>query len=251
MASATAPKPRRAPVLPTRIVGIGASAGGLEALEQFFRQVPSRSGLAFIVVQHLDPTQKAMLAELLQRITAMVVREAKSAMRVEPNCVYVIPPNTELRVVNDVLNLEPPAEPRGMRLPVNVLFSSLASTQGERAIGVVLSGMGSDGTLGLQAIKAVGGLTMAQRPDTAHFDAMPKSAIAAACADIVAPPAELPSRILAYIARVPDSDATADGDDEFTVEAEPLQVIFKLLRQRTGHDFSRYKQSTLQRRIGG
>jgi two-component system CheB/CheR fusion protein len=248
MVSSTAPNRARAPAPATRIVGIGASAGGLEALEQFFRQVPSRSGLAYVVVQHLDPTHKAMLAELLQRVTAMPVHEAETKMRVEPNCVYVIPPNTELSVVNNVLNLKRPAEPRGMRLPVNVLFSSLASANGERAIGVVLSGMGSDGTLGLQAIKAVGGLTVAQQPDTAQFDSMPKSAIAAGCADMVAPPAELPNLILAYIAQVPDSGSTVEDDDE-SAAAEPLHVIFKLLRQRTGHDLSQYKQSTLHRRI--
>lgn len=240
---------RRPPVLATRIVGIGASAGGLESLEQFFRQVPARSGLAYIVVQHLDPTQKAMLAELLQRATSMSVREAEPQMRVEPNCVYVIAPNTELSVLNNALNLEPPAEPRGMRLPVNVLFSSLASAQGERAIGVILSGMGSDGTLGLQAIKAVGGLTVVQQPDTAQFDSMPRSAISAGCADIVAPPAELPARVLAYIAQVPDSGSTVEVEDDTAAAAEPLQVVFKLLKQRAGHDFSQYKPSTLHRRI--
>ncbi len=190
--------------LATRIVGIGASAGGFVALEGFLSRVPRHSGLAYLVVQHLDPTQKALLAELLQRVTAMPVREASKACRVEPDCVYVIPPNAEISVVNGALNLEKPDEPRGLRLPINVLFSSLASDQGERAIAVVLSGMGSDGTLGLQAIKAVGGLTVVQQPDTAQFDLMPKSAIAAGCGDIVAPPAELPARILAYIAQVPD-----------------------------------------------
>ena len=142
------------------IVGIGASAGGLEAFEQFFARVPVSSGLAFIVVQHLDPTQKAMLAELLQRVTSLVVREASEAMRVEANHVYVIPPNAELSLAQGLLHVMPPTEPRGMRLPVNVLFSSLARDQGASAIGVVLSGMGSDGTLGLQALKAVGGLTV-------------------------------------------------------------------------------------------
>ncbi len=249
MISSTAPNSPRTPALATRIVGIGASAGGLEPLEQFFRQVPSKSGLAYVVVQHLDPTQKAMLAELLQRVTAMPVREAATNVHVEPNCVYVIPPNTELSVVNDVLHLERPGEPRGMRLPINVLFSSLASAQGERAIAVVLSGMGSDGTLGLQAIKAVGGLTVVQQPGTAQFDSMPSSAIAAGCADVVAPPGELPSRILDYVARVPDSGSTVEDDDESAVAAEPLQVVFKLLQKRTGNDFSQYKLSTVHRRI--
>jgi two-component system, chemotaxis family, CheB/CheR fusion protein len=238
---------RHPPALDTRIVGIGASAGGLVAIEEFLAQVPPRSGLAYVVVQHLDPTQKAMLAELLQRVTAMRVYEAASNTRVEPNCVYVIPPNTELSVVNDKLNLRTPAEPRGMRLPINVLFSSLASAQGERAIAVVLSGMGADGTLGLQAVKAMGGLAVVQQPDTAQFDSMPSSAISAGCADIVAAPAEMPARILAYVAQVPDPSIDAKG--EARSEFAPLHDIFGLLQARTRHDFSLYKPSTLNRRI--
>jgi len=235
---------------PTRIVGIGASAGGLVALEQFLGQTPQKSGLAYVVVQHLDPTQKALLPELLQRVTAMPVREAEQNTRVEPDCVYVIPPNTQLSVLDGALKLARPTEPRGQRLPVNVLFSSLASEQGERAIAVLLSGMGSDGTLGLQAIKAVGGLTVVQDPESAQFDSMPKSAIAAGCADIVAPPAELPARIRAYVARVGDPDIPCQ-DDQATSAAGtmPLQQVLRLLRQRTGHDFSLYKPSTLHRRV--
>jgi two-component system CheB/CheR fusion protein len=230
-------------------VGIGASAGGLTALEQFLEHVPPQSGLAYIVVQHLDPTQKAMLAELLQRATPMRVHEATKNMRVEPNCVYVIPPNTELSVVNGALNLQQPTEPRGMRLPINVLFSSLANTQGERAVAVVLSGMGADGTLGLQAVKAMGGLTVVQQPDTAQFDSMPKSAIDAGCADIVAPPDEMPARILSYIARVPDPLLPVQDETQTAPASEPLQDVYTLLKQRTGHDFSLYKRSTVHRRI--
>ena len=126
----------------TRIVGIGASAGGLAALEQFLERVPPLSGLAYIVVQHLDPTHKARLAELLQRVTPIPVSEAEHLMRIEPDHVYVIAPNTELSVSAGIMSLEKPAEPRGMRLPINVLFSSLAREQGDRAIAVVLSGMG-------------------------------------------------------------------------------------------------------------
>ncbi|MDP9199244.1 MAG: chemotaxis protein CheB, partial [Pseudomonadota bacterium] len=233
----------------TRIVGLGASAGGLAPLEQFLGRVPPNSGLAFVVVQHLDPTQKALLAELLQRVTGMRVHEAKNNMRVEPDSVYVIPPNAELSVVNGVLNVQRPSEPRGMRLPINVLFSSLASAQGERAIAVVLSGMGSDGTLGLQAIKAVGGLTAVQQPDTAQFDLMPKSAIAAGCGDIVAPPDDMPARILAYVAQTPDPGPAARGEVRPESTPTPLNSIFRLLKQRTRHDFSLYKPSTLHRRI--
>jgi two-component system CheB/CheR fusion protein len=237
------------PALATRVVGMGASAGGLDALEQFLRNVSPNSGLAFVIVQHLDPTHKAMLAELLQRITEMPVREATGNLRVEPNCVYVIPPNSEISLVNGMLHLQKPVEPRGMRLPVNVLFSSLASDQGERAIAVVLSGMGSDGTLGMQAIKAAGGLTVVQQPDTAQFDMMPKSAIAAGCGDIVAPPAKLPERIMAYVAQVPDPDLSSDEEAQRVLARPHLHSIFKLLQARIRHDFSQYKPSTLHRRI--
>lgn len=228
-----------------RIVGLGASAGGLASLEEFFRNTPNNTGMAFLVVQHLDPTQKAMLPELLQRYTAMPVHEAQQNMAIQADSVYVIPPNRELRVLDNTLKLEQPAEPRGLRLPINVLFSSLASAQSERAIAVVLSGMGSDGTLGLQAIKATGGLTLVQTPESAQFDAMPRSAIDSDCADIVAPPAELPARILDFVRRVPESD---HSHQEHTSIAR-LDPILRLLRQHTRHDFSLYKPTTLNRRI--
>jgi two-component system, chemotaxis family, CheB/CheR fusion protein len=239
--------PPPGPPAATRVIGIGASAGGLVALEQFLQRIPPGSGIACVVVQHLDPTQKALLPELLQRVTAMPVRAAEQDMRIEPDRVYVIPPNTELTVIDGRLQLAAPAEPRGMRLPVNVLFSSLASGQGERAIGVVLSGMGSDGTAGLQAIKAVGGLTAAQSPESAQFDSMPRSAIEAGCVDIVAPPAELPARILAVVAPARVShDAAQETPSGAT--STPLQRIVTVLQRRTRHDFSLYKPSTLHRR---
>ncbi|PYF99707.1 two-component system CheB/CheR fusion protein [Thioalkalivibrio sp. ALE21] len=229
---------------PPSIVGIGASAGGLAALEQFLGKVPPDSGLAYVVVQHLDPTQKALLPQLLQRVTAMPVREAEHGTPVRPDCVYVIPPDTQLTVANGTLQLARPSEPRGLRLPIDVLFSSLAGDQGERAIGVVLSGMGSDGTLGALAIKAVGGLTVAQEPGSAQFESMPRSAMAADCADIIGPPAALPARIQAYAARMRDPASSSQDNG-----AQALEKIVRLLQQRTGHDFSLYKSSTLQRRI--
>jgi two-component system CheB/CheR fusion protein len=235
----------------TRIVGIGASAGGLIALEQLFSQIPPKSGLAYVVVQHLDPTQKAMLVDLLQRVTTMPVRQAEEMMCVEPDCVYVIPPNTELSVVNGILNLERPSEPRGMRLPINVLFSSLARDQGERAIAIILSGMGSDGTLGSQEIKALGGLTVVQQPESAQFDSMPRSAIAAGSADIIAQPAEIPARILTYvgqkITRSPPAPRADSAVEHLSVD--PLQRILHVLQQQTKHDFSLYKSNTVHRRI--
>jgi two-component system CheB/CheR fusion protein len=237
-----------------RIVGIGASAGGLAALELFFERVPPHSGLAYVVVQHLDPMHKARLAELLQRVTPLPVREAEHRMRIEENAVYVIPPNTELTVNGDLLCLEKPTEPRGMRLPVNVLFSSLARAQRDRAVAVVLSGMGSDGALGLKAVQALGGLSVAQEPSTAQFDSMPRSAIAAG-ADIVGPPNELPARILAFIDSVDEPPGADDAASEAVDGAQsppsdPLRDIFRHLRQHTGRDFAHYKPSTLQRRIG-
>ena len=231
--------------VPTRIVGLGASAGGLEPLEQFLAHVPVQSGLAYIVVQHLDPTHKAMLAELLQRATSMPVREVTASLRVEPNTVYVIPPNTELTVKGGLLRLAEPGEPRGMRLPIDVLFCSLAGEQGARAIGVVLSGMGSDGTLGLQAIKTQGGLTLAQEPRSAQFDSMPKSAIAAGAADVVGLASALPERILLVIGAQPGAPAQGAED----AAAGGLDSILDLLRARSKHDLTLYKPSTLRRRI--
>lgn len=248
----------RTPVAAVGMVGIGASAGGLEALEQFFARVPVKSGLAYIVVQHLDPTQKALVAELLQRVTPLSVREAVDQMHVEADHVYVIPPNTELSVLQGVLRVMLPTEPRGMRLPVNVLFSSLARDQGAKtAVGVVLSGMGSDGTLGLQALKAVGGLTFVQEPLSAQFDSMPRSAIAAGCADVVALPEDMPGRILECVALRGQLNSSIPGArPDLTPGVEPptdsegtLESVYGLLQRRTRQDFSLYKPSTLNRRI--
>lgn len=228
------------------IVGIGASAGGLAALESFLSAVQPRSGMAYIVVQHLDPTQKTLLTELLQRVTPMPVREAVQGMPIEPDAVYVIPPNTELRVIDERLQLAKPGARRGMRLPINVLFSSLARARGEHAIAVLLSGMGSDGTPGMQAIKAVGGLTLVQDPVTAQFDPMPLSAIDAGCADIIAAPGDMPARLMGYTSRTPASATDVPPTEQ---EPAPLQQVMSLLQQQTRHDFTLYKPSTLHRRI--
>lgn len=246
-APAETPELRDAPVV--RVVGIGASAGGLQALEEFLGATPADSGMAYVVVQHLDPTQPALLPQLLQRITEMPVHEATQGLQIAAGNVYVIPPNTEISVVGNALKLETPLEPRGMRLPVNVLFSSLAIARGEQSIAVILSGMGADGTLGMQAIKAAGGLTAVQDPASAQFDSMPRSAIKAGCVDIVAPCAELPERILGVTTRSPKLPRS--GPDEVLPGADsaPFEQIIELLRQRTRHDFALYKSSTLQRRI--
>ncbi|HEX5681245.1 MAG TPA: chemotaxis protein CheB, partial [Desulfobacterales bacterium] len=174
------------------IVGIGASAGGLEALELFLKHVPEGSGMAFVIVQHLDPTHKGMMVELLQRTTRMPVVQVRDRQTVAPDRVYVIPPNKDLSILHGVLHLLEPSAPRGLRLPIDFFFRSLAQDQHERAIGIVLSGTGSDGTLGVRAIKGAAGMVMAQTPDSTEFDGMPRSAIDAGLADVVAPSEELP-----------------------------------------------------------
>src|SRR5512140_2417946 len=174
------------------IVGIGASAGGLEALEEFLRHVPTDSGMAFVIVQHLDPTHKGIMPELLQRTTRMEVIQVSDRMKVRQDCVYVIPPNRDMSILHGVLHLFEPTAPRGLRLPIDFFLSSLAEDRRERSIGVILSGMGSDGTMGLQAIKEKAGLGLVQDPASAKFDSMPRSAIEAGLADLVAPVEALP-----------------------------------------------------------
>ena len=230
------------------IVGIGASAGGLEALEQFVAQIPLTSGLAFVVVQHLDPNHKGIMVELLQRATLMPVVQILDLMRIEPNHVYVIPPNRDLSVLKGVLHLLEPVSPRGLRLPIDSFFRSLADDQQERSIGVILSGMGSDGTLGLRAIKEKAGSVFVQAPASAKFEGMPRSAIDAGLADVVAPAGELAARILLYLQHVPlltDRPAT-DKEDR---DQSALDKVVLLLRSQTGHDFSLYKKSTIYRRV--
>lgn len=238
MTAATPPGGRAPAAGPVRIVGIGASAGGLEPLEAFLSHVPAASGLAYVVVQHMDPTHPAMLGELLQRSTPLPVHEVTAAQPIHSDTVYVIAPNAEITVAGGLLHVAEPSRPRGLRLPIDVLFSSLARELGERAIGVVLSGMGSDGTLGLQAIRTQGGLTLVQQPESAPFDSMPRSAIAAGCADIIALPAEMPARILGVTGTPVAADLSAG-----------LGPILALLHEHTRHDLARYKSNTLVRRV--
>ena len=243
----SAPLAKESASLAFPIVGVGASAGGLEALEQFLRHVPDKSGLAVVIVQHLDPTHKGLLPELLQRATAMPVHQVKDRTAVKPDCVYVIPPNYDMSILHGVLHLFKPTAPRGLRLPIDFFFRSLAEDQQERSIGVILSGMGSDGTLGLRAIKEKAGLALAQDPASAKFDSMPRNAINAGLADLVAPVEELPAKLLDLIRHEriiaspvkPLEDRGQSG----------LEKILILLRAKTGHDFSMYKKNTLYRRI--
>lgn len=229
------------------IVGLGASAGGLEALGEFLKHVPTASGMAYVIVQHLDPTHKGIMPELLQRATEMKVSQVRDRTRIRPNCVYVIPPNKDMSILRGVLHLLAPAEPRGLRLPIDFFFRSLAQDQRGRSIGVILSGMGSDGNLGLRAIKEEGGITLVQDPATAKFDGMPRSAVDAGLADVVAPAEALPERIISFRRHIkfrPKKEAISEEGMQGSLEKAVI-----LLRAHNGQDFSLYKRNTLYRRI--
>lgn len=227
------------------IVGIGASAGGLEALEQFFRYLPANSGMAFVLVQHLDPSHVSLLTEILQRTTAMPVNEATDDILVEPNHVYVIPPNRDMAIFHRKLQLSVPNEPRGQRLPIDAFLQSLAEDQRENAIGIILSGTGSDGTHGLRAILDAGGVTLVQEPATAKYDGMPSSAIQAGCATQVLPADKMPEALQLGTRQLSVHDQTPNDPKR----ASGMTRILMQLRTKTGHDFSLYKKSTITRRI--
>jgi two-component system, chemotaxis family, CheB/CheR fusion protein len=232
------------------IVGIGASAGGLAAFEAFFSGMPADGdpNMALVLVQHLAPDHKSMLTELIQRYTRMKVVEVEDGMAVHPNCVYIIPPGKDMALLGGVLQLLEPAEPRGQRMPIDFFFRSLAVDKREQAIGVILSGTGSDGSLGVRAIKGEGGMVMVQNPASTEHDGMPQSALATGLVDYELPPAEMPVQIISYVNR-------ALGKQRIPVAATPpkadnsLKKIFILLRSQTGNDFSQYKPSTVRRRI--
>jgi chemotaxis methyl-accepting protein methylase/PAS domain-containing protein len=230
------------------IVGIGCSAGGLEALEKFFQNVQPDVGIAFVIVQHLDPNHPSALPDLVQRIAHLPVMQVTNRMKIEANHIYIIPPDQNLSLHHGLLHLSDPPPQPALRLPVDFFLRSLAEDRSEKAIGVILSGMGSDGMLGLKAIKEKGGLGLAQDPGDAKFNSMPQSAIDAGIVDLVAPAAELPQKISAYL------NQTLHLEDGAAALAPPaarsaLKKIITLLRNRSGNDFSDYKTSTLYRRI--
>jgi two-component system CheB/CheR fusion protein len=225
------------------IVGIGASAGGLEAFEKFFSHIPAQSGFAFVVIQHLDPRHTSILPELIGRTTHVPVLDAQDGVAAEADHVYVIPPGKQLKIAGGVFMLS--AEP--VRNPVDTFFSSLAEDRGASAVGIVLSGSGTDGTKGLGAIKERGGLTIAQRPETAGHEGMPRSAIDAGVVDHVLMVEEMPAKLSDH-----KFGLIGEGKDMAAVPLEPvaarLPSICEILQRATGHDFSRYKKGTLSRR---
>jgi two-component system CheB/CheR fusion protein len=230
------------------IVGIGASAGGLEAFEKFFTNMPPDAGMAFVLVQHLDPTHKSILTELIKRYTSMKVVEVEDGMLVEPNSVFVIPPNRYLGILHGKLHLLEPTALPGHRTPIDYFFRTLAEDQKENAICIVLSGTGTEGTLGLRTVKGEGGMGMVQAPESAKYDGMPRNAISTGLADYILPVEEMPNQLIEYarhaIIKVPGKPA------EITLkDADQLEKIFIIVRSQTGHDFSHYKQNTVLRRI--
>jgi two-component system CheB/CheR fusion protein len=230
-------------------VGIGASAGGLAAYEAFFSAMPedTESGMAFVLVQHLSPDHKSILTELVRRYTRMQVHEVVDGMEVQPNSAYIIPPNADMAMENTRLRLYEPNTPRGQRLPIDFFFRSLAREHHERAICVVLSGTGSDGTLGVRAVKGEGGMAMAQAPDTTEHEGMPRSAIATGMIDFVLAPGDMPAQLILY-AKHAFGRLRAPGGAQPS-EDGVLKSLTSILRNHTGHDFSQYKSTTLIRRM--
>jgi two-component system, chemotaxis family, CheB/CheR fusion protein len=231
------------------VVGIGASAGGLKAFEAFFSGMPvdANPRMAFVLVQHLAPDHESILADIVRRFTRMQVFEVEEGMAVQPNCAYIIPPGRDMALLHGTLHLLEPAQPRGQRMPIDFFFRSLAEDRHERAIGIVLSGTGSDGTLGVRAIKGENGMIIAQDVQSAEYDGMPRSAVATGLVDYELPPVEMAAKLIAYTAALNETAQAAtvpipNHEDE-------MKKIFILLRHHTGHDFSQYKTGTTHRRI--
>jgi two-component system CheB/CheR fusion protein len=232
---------------PSFIVGIGASAGGLEAFEQFFSNMPSDSGMAFVLIPHLDPLHKSIMPDLLKRYTDMSIHQAENGMRVKPNSVYIIPPNKDMSILQGCLHLLEPGKIHGIRHPIDFFFRTLAEDQREKAVVIILSGTGTEGTLGLRAVKGEGGLVIAQDPKTAKYDGMPSSAVATGLVDYVLPPEKISGQLMKYFRGATFLPAKRVPTE--TKRGDILQKIFIIIRSQTGHDFSLYKQNTVVRRI--
>jgi two-component system CheB/CheR fusion protein len=232
------------------IVGIGASAGGLEAFSELLSHLPAEATMAFVLVQHLDPKHPSSLVEILSRTTRLPVVGATHGVRVEPGHVYIMPPNVRMTMADGVLNLAPRSEDRGPHMPIDHFLCSLAESLRGRAIGVILSGSASDGALGLKAIKAEGGVTFAEAPQSAKFDGMPRSAVASGAVDFVLPPKAI-AQELTRIGRHPylGPAGAAPSPEALASPPEALDQILRMLREKSGIDFTLYRQTTIRRRI--
>jgi two-component system CheB/CheR fusion protein len=231
------------------VVGIGASAGGLAALKTFFAHLPERSGLAFVVVVHLSPEHESHLADLLQSHARMPVEQVTETVPLKPDHVYVIPPGCNLSAIDTHLRTSELEEQRSERAPIDYFFRTLSLTHDGYSVGVILTGTGSDGSLGLKHIKERGGLALVQSPEEAEYDGMPRSAIATGLVDLVLPIAEIPKAILRYANAEPQVTVPADGEDLNGNERRLLRSVIGLILARTGRDFRRYKRPTIMRRI--
>lgn len=230
------------------IVGIGASAGGLEAIEGFLSGMPRDMNVAFVVIQHLAPEHKSMMRQLLEKYTALKIIEIQDGMKIKPGCLYLNPPNKDVSIMNDILFLTPPVRSSGIRLPIDIFLRSLAQTRGDASICIILSGTGMDGTLGVRAVKEAGGMAMAQDETEARYDNMPKSAIDTGLVDYVLPVKKMALELLKYVKH----PCVAEPQKIFSVDEKlenSIQKIFMLLRTGTSHDFSHYKRKTTYRRI--
>jgi len=230
------------------IVGIGASAGGLEALEAFFKSMPDNSGISFVVIVHLDPHHASILPELLQRSTNLKVVTITDDAKVQPNTVYVIPPNHNLSILNGKLQLMNFPDPRAGNLPIDLFFSALAQDQGDNAVAIILSGTGSDGSQGLKEIKAENGLVISQDTSSAKYDGMPLNAIATEMVDFILSPEKMPEKLIQYLRQTKHSELIAAEGQTNNLQTN-LSKIILLIHRNTGHDFSLYKKNTLLRRI--
>ncbi len=230
------------------IVGIGASAGGLEALESFFPHIPSPSNMAFVVVQHLAPKHKSIMDSILQKYTGMKIFQVAAGMKIEPNCIYLNPPDQDMTITNRTFHLTKPQFVHGHGLPIDCFFRSLGEDQGERAVCIILSGTGADGTGGLKAVKSYGGITMAQEEKQAKYPDMPRSAISTGLVDFVLPVEKMGEELVRYIKHsyIGGTREVVISDQQFQ---DSINKIFILIKSGTGHDFSHYKQNTIRRRI--
>ena len=253
--SAAVKEPLTQPIIPARlikpgcpVVGLGASAGGLEALDSFFRAVPESSGCAYVVVVHLDPTHISILPELLQKCTKMTVSQIADGMAVKPNHVYIIPPNKNVNIIGGALSLSDLGEPRSAIRPIDSFLRSLAQDQERNAVCIILSGTGTDGTIGARAVKGGSGMVIVQNEESAKYDGMPRSAIGTGLVDFILPPHKMPAQIVKYTRH---AKLLSISDKDQAEDAAPIQLqkILVILRSRTNHDFSLYKRNTIYRRI--
>lgn len=231
------------------VVGIGASAGGIKAIKEFLAHVPADSGMAFVVVLHLSPEHESHLAEILSASSVVPVTQVTESIAVAPNHVYVIPPDRTLSMVDGHLALSARTRVEERRAPIDFFFRTLGKTRQSRAVGVVLSGTGADGSMGLKGIKEDGGICFAQDPDDADYGDMPRNSIATGIIDHVLPARKIPAKILAYLQHLGKARVPGESPADVAVDEQALRDIFIQIRVRTSHDFSNYKRPTMLRRI--